>query len=213
MSQILVQLLPTFISTAWSAFSPVLSNISDASNTVTADDGFILGALTFGEFGANMSDCFISSSTPSTLPRDADPPFPPVFPYLFSTDVIYGRDHLNVNLTMVRLDDFEFDIVATLNGSPINLTGCTLKMTAKWRPEDADNQAVFQIYSPSNGISITDATNGTAHVLIASTLTSALPLHTVYLPFDIQLFDSTSKIRTLTLGTLKVVPDITQATS
>lgn len=192
--------------------TPIDQNFTAAissNSTVGAGPSFRLGGGQVFIVGEVVSQCFCPTNPViTTLPPDADPPFPPVYPYLFNTGDIYGRDNLSLNLVMVREDDYEFDATAILNGNPVNLTGCDLKMTAKWNPYDSDVQAVFQI-GIGSGITITSATLGTFHVKIAHALTESLPIHTVYLPYDIQLVDPAGNIRTLTLGTLKVVPDIT----
>lgn len=149
--------------------------------------------------------CLIAAAA-DTLPRDADPPFPPVWPRLFSTDVLYGRDHLNLQLTMVRGDTYSFNIAITQDGDPFNLTGYTLTMTTKWNVRDTGN--VFQLTSPASGIVITDAVNGLATVTVSPSHTSSLPPHVVDLRYDIQA-SSGSTIYTPIRGILRVLPDVT----
>lgn len=151
------------------------------------------------------NDCVLTPAT-TTLPRDTDPPFPPVWPRLFSTDVLYGRDHLNLQLTMVRGDTYSFNIAITQDGDPFNLTGYTLTMTAKWNVRDTGN--VFQLTSPASGIIITDAVNGLATVTVSPSNTSSLPPHVVDLRYDIQA-SSGSTIYTPIRGILRVLPDVT----
>ena len=119
----------------------------------------------------------------------------------------------STNLTIIRNDDNEFDATVLLNGSPTNVTGWTFKITAKKNLSDLDAAAVFQATSAGGAITITDAPNGVIHIVVASALTTTLPPHYTNLYYDLQAIDSGSKVRTLALGTLKVLPDVTLATS
>lgn len=143
------------------------------------------------------------------LPPDADPPFPPVYPYLFSTDQIYGRDNLSLNLKMVRGDTYTFDATIMLNGAPVDLTGGIVRMTAKWALSDTDLNAVFQLSTATSGITVLSATAGEIRVTIPSSATSSLPAKKVELPYDIQFVNSAGDIYTVLLGTLVIVPDAT----
>lgn len=163
--------------------------------------------------GAEDTCFFATSSDPTSvpLPTTADPPFPPVWPYPFSTGEIYGRDHLSVNLKLVRGDTYSFQIAVILNGSPVDLSGGTLKLTAKWDVRDTEANAVFTLLSPSLGIVVTSATGGLATLTISPSQTIGLPDHQVNLPYDIQLTDFQGNIFTVMLGILSIVPDITTA--
>lgn len=166
----------------------------------------ILGVFQDEEFVA-FANPFISESPAAEVPTGADPPFPNVYPYPINSGEVYGRDHLNVNIKMVRRDTFVFDSVAlNSDGTFFDLTGYTLTMTCKWNPRDASN--IFQLTSPSSGISITSAVDGEFTVTISSASTSSLPNRTLYLPFDISATNG-SVTKTLTRGTLTIVPDIT----
>jgi len=143
------------------------------------------------------------------LPPDADPPFPPVYPYLFSTNDIYGRDNLSLNLKFVRGDSYSFNAAIILNGQPVDLTGGIVRMTAKWSVSDIDANAVFQLSSATSGITITSASAGEIRVDIPSSATTSLPAKKVELPFDIQFVNSLGKVFTVLYGTLVIVPDVT----
>lgn len=162
----------------------------------------ITGMGQAGLFGMFGSDCDCSSVPPT--PPGPSPVDPPAV-YVFS-DV---RDYLNLNLTMVRADDFSFDIAVVLNGVPINLTGGTLRMTAKWKVTDPDADEVFSVSTPSNGIFFIDATVGTATVTIASALTNvtAIPFHKIDLPYDLRFTDSGGVISTVMRGLLTILPN------
>lgn len=200
------------------AFSPVLIT-SEVDPTITATIGsdtavgteFIAGAITLPVTALYYDPCTCDPvpPTPGDLPDDADPPFPPVYPYLFSTDDIYGRDHLSLNLKMVRGDTYKFNATIVLNGSPVDLTGGVVRMTAKWSLSDSDSDAVFQVSSATGGIVITSATAGEISVTIAADLTEPLPSRKVELPYDIQFVNSVSEVYTVLYGTLLIVPDAT----
>lgn len=174
-----------------------------------------IGGLTFGERIGTESGCLFSSSSSNTTivtkPDPIDPPLPPVWPVLFSSDLVYGRDHLNANISMIRGDTYPFQMAIILDSLAVNLTGCLLEFTAKWRVTDTDNQAVIQLTSAtSGGIIIDDPINGLATVTIGATNTLALPYHKVELLYDVRLTDTLGKIHTVLYGTLTVRPNITQ---
>lgn len=142
------------------------------------------------------------------LPAAADPPFPPVWPYLFSSDTIYGRDTVGVIQTMVRQDTYRMDIVATQsnNGNALDLTGALLTMTARF--EQNSPTEVFSLTTTGGGIVITDATAGAFTVTIPSSATAAVPLVRTELFFDIQY--ALGSVRyTISRGILVVLPDTT----
>jgi hypothetical protein len=111
---------------------------------------------------------------------------------------------------MVRGDTYTFDAAIILNGAAVDLTGGTVRMTAKWSVSNADNAAVFQLTSVgSDGITITDAAAGEIRVTISSARTTSLPARKVELPYDIQFVNSLGSVFTVLYGTLTVVPDVT----
>lgn len=198
------------------AFSPVIitdemdDTISvDISGTPAVGMQFMVGAITLPAIGIFYDDCTCEPSTTGDLPPDADPPFPPVYPYLFSTNDIYGRDNLSLNLKFVRGDSYSFNAAIILNGQPVDLTGGIVRMTAKWSVSDIDANAVFQLSSATSGITITSATAGEIRVDIPSSATTSLPAKKVELPFDIQFVNSVGKVFTVLYGTLVIVPDVT----
>lgn len=116
------------------------------------------------------------------------------------------------NLLMTRGDTFTFNLTVTQSGAAFNLSGVTLRMTAKWSYADADNAAVFTARSPSNGIVITNAGGGLATVTLAPAMTSGLPPAQVNLYYDIQVTDGSGNIYTIAAGVLTVSPDVTLTT-
>jgi len=140
-----------------------------------------------------------------------DPPFPPVWPYFFSTGILYGKDEMR-NIEMYRGDTPDIDVTVTKDGVAANLTGGTLRFTAKWKTQDVDVSAVFTRTSPATGIVFTDAINGKARISFAASNTSGLPAHRVDLLYDLQFTDSGGKIFTVLAGMLIVKPDISVTT-
>ena len=154
------------------------------------------------------NNCLIGTGGTAT-PKPIDPPV--IYTFCNATSP-YGSDFLNLNLKMIRANDYSFNIQVVLNGNPLNCTGGTLRMSAKWKPTDSDANEVFSVSTLSGGINYINATLGTATVTIASALTntSAIPYHRVDLPYDIQLTDQTGKRFTVAYGTLTILPNISQ---
>lgn len=69
------------------------------------------------------------------------------------------------DLFMYRGDDRVFTMTATINGAPLNITGATIKWTARRTPEEA---AVISKQTGGSGVAITDGPNGVFTVTIAS---------------------------------------------
>ena len=117
-------------------------------------------------------------------------------------------------LTIIHGDTTIFDVFITQDGVPLNVTGATFWFTAKYLYTDADNATgAFQLYSPSNGITITDATGGKIRITIPTTATSSLPYVATVMVYDLQMKDASTNIRTLTGGNLTVLPDATRTTT
>ena len=117
-----------------------------------------------------------------------------------------------VNLQMKRGDTFVFTVTVAQAGAAYNLTGSTMRMTAKWNYTDADNQAVFTCTSPSNGIVLTTPASGIATVTVAPSKTSSLPANPVFLYYDIQVTDGSGNVYTVVDGILTVNPDVSITT-
>lgn len=114
---------------------------------------------------------------------------------------------------MRRGDTPPWDITVTeADGTPFNLSGWTIRMTAKRDPGDSDADAVFQLSTAAGTITITDAAGGlaTAQPLRASTNTLTTDL-TVF--WDVQVAKDGSPDETYTVdnGTLLIQRDITRA--
>jgi hypothetical protein len=169
------------------------------------ESGLITGIGSAQSFAMTTFPVFEDSVAPQ-LPGSADPPFPPTYPYFFSTAQIYGRENMNNVLRCVRGDNFSFTGVVEVADAPLNLTGATITMTAKWNLMDSSN--VFQL-SVGNGITISDAAAGEITVLFPTSATSSLPPTEVTLKYDVQVITAAAKTYTVARGDLVVVPDAT----
>jgi hypothetical protein len=116
--------------------------------------------------------------------------------------------------TRFRGDTMKYDLVLSILGQPVNLTGRTVRFTAKLQGADADDPGVFQLSSPAQGIVITNALQGLARLTILPALTRNLPLNaetsTLTLDCDIQVSNADgTDVETIARGTLTLLRDIT----
>lgn len=94
-----------------------------------------------------------------------------------------------------------------------DITGWTIWFTAKRKLSDADGSAIIR-KTTTSGITIVDAANGWAQVLIDSSDTGALEDRDIMLYFDVQIKDASGNVVTpIRRGTLLVECDVTQAVS
>jgi hypothetical protein len=115
-----------------------------------------------------------------------------------------------MNLTMIRGDSRRFAFPLTdAAGEPLDLTDCTITMTAKSAYTDSDAIAVFA-KTDTNGITVaTDPTTGIIVVELESGDTSSLDSRIQRLVYDIQVQKSTGEVSTPVRGRLTVYPDVT----
>jgi len=187
-------------------FDDLIFNIRNVTLGAVASGG---GKVPWGYLRSGFFDSPEAEPT-SEIPEYAlDPPVPPVWPVLgagkFASDVIYGSERMNTNLRFTRGDNYIVECIAVLDGEVFNLTGYTVKLTAKKNLNDAAN--FLQLTSPSGGIEITSATNGTFTLTFAGSLTSGLPAYVQRLPYDIEISSGSIK-NTLARGYLIIVPDV-----
>lgn len=144
------------------------------------------------------------------IPAAADPPFPPVWPYMFSSTEIYARDNVGVILNFVRGDQFSMDLTAIKDSddNALDLTGATLTMTAKFNVADANADALFVLTTGGGGIVITSAAAGEFTITIPPSATLDCPLLKTIIFFDVQ-YQLGSVIYTILRGQMVVLPDIT----
>jgi len=111
---------------------------------------------------------------------------------------------------MVRKDDFVFDFVASLNGAAFDLTGATVRFTAKYETFDADASAVIRLdNSALGGVTITSATAGEGTVEIPAASTASLPNHRTRLYYAVRATTAAGKNKTIRRGYLIVLPNVT----
>lgn len=111
-------------------------------------------------------------------------------------------------LVMYREDTGKWDFAIELNGEPLDISSYNIRFTAKWARSDADVDAVFSL-TVGSGITKTDALNGEIQVIVASSLTSTLPMHNVELEYDIQIQNTgNSEVFTVRSGILRVLADV-----
>lgn len=115
----------------------------------------------------------------------------------------------DVNFTMVRGDTDVRQYQITRDGSAVDLTGATIRVTGKEKLSDADGSAVFSLSSPASGIIIDDAVQGILTVTIAPVDTSSLNSNTS-LYWDMQVTESNGRVSTPIRGRIEVVQDVTQ---
>ena len=189
------------------------------TSSVSATTGFggillqgkswIVGGVTFPVTLGSQSDCFFAvdvAPVSTDKPKGDDPPFPPVWPY--PTGPIYQREHFGMNLLMIRKDDYVFDFAASLNGAALDLTGATLRFTAKYDNFDADASAVIRLDNAGlGGVTITSAASGLGTVEIPSAATASLPNHRTRLYYALRATLSTGKAKTIRRGWLIVMPN------
>lgn len=128
-------------------------------------------------------------------------------------------------LEMVRGDEFVFHFLVLNNiltvvandfvSTPTarDVTSDTFKFTAKTSIDDLDSAAVSSL-SSSSGIAIVDAATGHLKITIPASATNSLTTEPILI-CDIQMLDggSTSKPKTVGMGTIAVVKDVTRLTS
>ena len=98
------------------------------------------------------------------------------------------------------------------DGTVQPLSSYVLRFTAKRSYADADGAAVLTA-TQGSGITVTDAPNGLAEILVSGTVTATLPPVPVTLVWDLQgTLVSGGEPQTLAWGRLTVLPDVTRTT-
>lgn len=91
------------------------------------------------------------------------------------------------------------------NSAVIDMTSATLKLVAKWSPDDADGSAVFTLTTGGGGITTT-ATDVTCY--ISRTRTSTLPYRPTILYYELCWLNGSSEYQTLVRGKLFFEPNV-----
>ena len=187
---------------------PYTDTFNDGTNDVVGDD-FEIGAIE-----ALVAWCFDTQCDCPDYPDNGGvgtPPFPPVYPVLFSSDLVYGREHFSADMQMIRGDTYGRTFIVFQDGQYFDLSNCTVRMTFKWSFDDTDGDA-FLILTEGSGITVTDAENGTFTFQIEPGDTSSLPPRKVELLFDAQVTDAQSNVYTVAYGKLIIIPDVSVTT-
>lgn len=108
---------------------------------------------------------------------------------------------------LVRGDDWKIRLVITENNQPINITGYEYWFTLKQNIDSPDPGQIQVISLPSGQ----DATNGILNILVPNTNTSTLAAGTYF--YDVQQIDVSDQIRTILLGKVRVVKDVTRTST
>ena len=109
---------------------------------------------------------------------------------------------------MWRGDTEVFDAAITVSGVAVNITGCTLRFTAKQSMQDSDADAVFQLITPVE-IVITNGPGGLCTITVASADTSGVT-QAIRCYCDLQLVDTLGNVSTTATGTLLIKIDVTE---
>lgn len=117
-------------------------------------------------------------------------------------------DYQDFGYQMWRGDTEVFDAAITVAGVAVNITGCSLRFTAKRSLSDADADAVFQLVTPTE-ITITNGPGGLCQITVASTDTDQLLVPTLCY-CDLQLVDTLNNVSTTATGTLLIKIDVTR---
>lgn len=169
--------------------------------------GCSTGAVQF-DTGVMLESPFIAvTEDPAVLPIDADPPFPPVWPYTWGTGLVWGRENLTQNLRCIRGNDLQFHFNITQNGNNIDITGATLTLSAKWNVKDTSPVFTCTI---GDGITVVDAATGSVDCTINKTKTkTGIPLHQIPLFYDVEMVEADGTRATVLYGVLTISPNVT----
>jgi hypothetical protein len=119
-------------------------------------------------------------------------------------------------LALVRGDTNEYDIEVKKGTVAQNLTGMSLRFTAKTDPLDPDADAEIR-KTIGSGITVTDAVQGKARLTLLPADTASMPIgnptsrgeyYTTPLSWDLQMTDSSGNVYTLARGKIVVRGDI-----
>lgn len=112
---------------------------------------------------------------------------------------------VNFAFVMYRGNTFSFDIAIARDGSPVDLTGCSLKFSARLNYLDC-GPVFTKTSDPGGGINILDLLGGRARVTIQPEDTQDLANIVEPLVADLRLTDTTDEVFTIASGTIEVRP-------
>lgn len=115
---------------------------------------------------------------------------------------------------LLNIDDIEQGadwrlllIFQEIDGTPTNLTGCSLKMQIRSDYFDANGTMVANLSTSTGGITITSAANGTATIAFTAAQTANIAAGNYY--HDLFLIDATGTIDKDFTGGVVVLPRVT----
>lgn len=186
---------------------PITTTGTVAGDAVVGAD-FVIGSIVPLVAWAfdTMCDCPQYPSTSTTTP-----PFPPVYPILFSSDLVYGRENFSAELKMIRGDTYGRTLIVFQDGQYFDLSECSVRMTFKWDYDDDDADA-FLILTEGDGITVNDPTHGQFQFLIQPADTEGLEPRKIDLVYDAQVVDNLGNVYTVSYGKLTIIPDVTITT-
>lgn len=117
-------------------------------------------------------------------------------------------NYQDFSFEMWRGDTEIFDAAITVASVAVDITGCSLKFTAKRSLQDLDADAVFQLVTPTE-IVITNGPGGLCTINVASLDTSA-ENQAIRCYCDLQLVDTFGNVSTTATGTLLIKLDTTE---
>lgn len=104
-----------------------------------------------------------------------------------------------------RGDTLEFEIdIQDSDENPIDITGATVWFTMKENPADPDNLAAIQIRQTEH----INAVDGKTKIIVPSNLTDRLTPNKSYF-YDFQITFASGVVKTIMVGKVKVLQDIT----
>jgi len=117
-------------------------------------------------------------------------------------------NYTDFTFEMWRGDTEAFDAAITVSNVPADITGCSLRFTAKRSLQDSDANAVFQVVTPTE-IVITNGPGGLCTINVASTDTNT-ETQAIRCYCDLQLVDTFGNVSTTATGTLLIKMDVTE---
>lgn len=94
---------------------------------------------------------------------------------------------------------------------PVDLTGYTVRFTAKYYLPDNDRQAVVQLTNAiGGGIVVTSALAGMATLTVPPSATRFFPDGIVRIVYDVQVVDAGGIVSTVEIGIIQVIPNVTR---
>jgi hypothetical protein len=125
--------------------------------------------------------------------------------------IVGGSAESEVTLSQRRGDDATFTFTCLDDaGAPIDLTGATVTFTVKPQSARVDKDDAAALIQKT--ATVTDAAGGVCEVTVSGSDTERAELFAQY-DFDLQADAGPGKVRTLLVGTYRVLPDVTRRSS